>query len=107
MTAIAYFLPSRNLSLLSSEFRDGPILQKLYKIAKEQTSTRILAEKSVTEALLEVCDKTNTQFKKILNTLEPMPENLSKKRLRAYTSDGLLCIDMTGNSLVSRHNATV
>lgn len=90
MMALAYFFSSQKLSLLSSEFQDDPIIQKLYSIAKEQTSTRIPAEKSVTEALLEVCDQTNKQFKKISNTLESMPDTLLKKRLRAYTSDGLL-----------------
>ncbi|KAI9264622.1 hypothetical protein EDC94DRAFT_583711 [Helicostylum pulchrum] len=87
---ISIFFPSQKLSLLSSEFQDDPTIQKLHSTAKEQTSTRIPAEKSVTEALLEVCDQTNKQFKKISNTLEPMPDTLLKKRLRAYTSDGLL-----------------
>ncbi|KAI8389468.1 hypothetical protein BD560DRAFT_481002 [Blakeslea trispora] len=90
MVALAYFFSSQKLSLLSSEFQADPTIQKLYAIAKDQTLTRIPAEKSVAEALLEVCEQTNKQFKKISNTLEPMPNTLLKKRLRAYTSDGLL-----------------
>lgn len=49
-----------------------------------------MAEKSINEVLLEVCDQTNMQFKKNSNTLEPLPNNLSKKCLHAYTNDGLL-----------------
>lgn len=62
MMAFAYFFSYQNLSLLSSEIRDDPTVQKLYTIAKEQTSTRIPAEKSVSDALIEVCDQTNMQF---------------------------------------------
>ncbi|KAI9476051.1 MAG: hypothetical protein EXX96DRAFT_620525 [Benjaminiella poitrasii] len=90
MMALTYFFSSQKLSPLSSEFQDDPTIQKLYSIAKDQTSTRIPAEKSVAEVLLEVCEQTNKQFKKISNTLEPMPDTLLKKRLRAYASDGLL-----------------
>ncbi|KAL4208205.1 hypothetical protein AB4K20DRAFT_1979325 [Rhizopus microsporus] len=54
-----------------------------------QTSTRIPAEKSVTEALLEVCDQKNKQFKKISNTLEPMPDTTCK-RMYIGESDSLV-----------------
>lgn len=39
------------------------------------------------EVLLEVCNQTNLQFKKILNALKPMPETVLTKRLRAYAND--------------------
>ncbi|KAG1167559.1 hypothetical protein G6F46_000904 [Rhizopus delemar] len=90
LVAIAYFFSSKKLSLLASEYRDDPTLQTLYAIAKEQTVTKVAAEHSTSEVLLEVCNQTNLQFKKILNTLEPMPDTLLKKRLRAYADDGAL-----------------
>ncbi|RCH88251.1 hypothetical protein CU098_009168 [Rhizopus stolonifer] len=90
LAAIAYFFSSKKLSLLASEYRDDPTLQTLYAIAKEQTVTKVAAEQSTSEVLLEVCNQTNLQFKKILNTLEPMPDTLLKKRLRAYADDGAL-----------------
>ncbi|KAI8078309.1 hypothetical protein BDF21DRAFT_341187 [Thamnidium elegans] len=90
LVAIAHFFSSKKLSLLVSEYRDDPTLQTLYAIAKEQTVTKVAAEQSTSEVLLEVCNQTNLQFKKILNTLEPMPDTLLKKRLRAYADDGAL-----------------
>lgn len=90
LVAIAHFFSSKKLSLLASEYRDDPTLQTLYAIAKEQTVTKVSAEQSASEVLIEVCNQTNLQFKKILNTLEPMPDTLSKKRLRAYADDGAL-----------------
>ncbi|KAI9258622.1 hypothetical protein EDC94DRAFT_521559 [Helicostylum pulchrum] len=90
LAAIAHFFSSKKLSLLASEYRDDPTLQTLYAIAKEQTVTKVAAEQSTSEVLLEVCNQTNLQFKKILDTLEPMPDTLFKKRLRAYADDGAL-----------------
>lgn len=83
LAATAHFFSSKKLSLLVSEYRDDPTLQTLYAIAKEQTVTKVATEKSTYEVLLEVCNQTNLQFKKILNTL-------FKKRLRAYADDGAL-----------------
>lgn len=54
-------------------------MQMLYAIAKEKTTVGVPAEKSVAEAVLEICDQTNAQLKKISNSLGPMPENLLKK----------------------------
>ncbi|KAI8346383.1 hypothetical protein EDC96DRAFT_547458 [Choanephora cucurbitarum] len=56
---ISLCFSSQKLSLLSSEFQDNPTMKKLYSIAKDQTSTRIPAEKSIAEALLEVCEQTS------------------------------------------------
>jgi hypothetical protein len=90
MLAIAYFFSCQKLSLLATEYRDDLTLQALYSIVKEQTDAKIPAEQSTADVLLEVCNQTNLQFKKILNTLEPMPDTLLKKRLRAYADDGAL-----------------
>ncbi|KAG2230946.1 hypothetical protein INT48_001462 [Thamnidium elegans] len=54
----------------------------------EQTLNKVSADKSTSEVLIEVCNQTNLQFKKILNTLDPMPETILKKRLRAYADGG-------------------
>jgi hypothetical protein len=90
LAAIAHLFSSKKLSLLASEYRDDPTLQTIYAIAKKQTVTKVAAEQSTSEVLLEVCNQTNFQFKKILNTLEPMPDTLFKKRLRAYADVGAL-----------------
>ncbi|PHZ13295.1 uncharacterized protein RHIMIDRAFT_306276 [Rhizopus microsporus ATCC 52813] len=89
MVAIAYFFGCQKLSLLSTEHRDDLTLQKLYSTVKEQAGDKITAEQSAAE----VCNQTNLQFKKILNTLNPMPDTLLKKRLRAYADDGVLYTD--------------
>ncbi|MBM6388054.1 MAG: hypothetical protein JSY10_29590 [Paenibacillus sp.] len=63
-------------------------MKLLFLIAKEQTLNKVSADKSTSEVLIEVCNQTNLQFKKILNTLDPMPETILKKRLRAYADGG-------------------
>lgn len=79
MVALAYFFFLSKTILVIKWIPGWPYYTKLCSVAKEQTSTRIPAEKSVTEALLEVCDQKNKQFKKISNTLEPMPDTVLKK----------------------------
>lgn len=90
LVAIAHFFSSKKLSLLASEYKDDSTLQTLYAIAKEQTVTKVAAEQSTSDVLLEVCNQTNLQFKKIVNVLETMPDTLLKKRLRTYADDGAL-----------------
>lgn len=90
LMAIAYFFSSQKLSLMSTEYRDDPTLQTLYWIAKEQTDIHVPVEQSTCDVLLEVCNQTNLQFKKILNAFDEIPDTFSKKRLHAYTDDGVL-----------------
>ncbi|KAI8878536.1 hypothetical protein K501DRAFT_297583 [Backusella circina FSU 941] len=77
-----FFFPSQKLSLLSSEFRDDPTIQKLYSIAKEQTSTRIPAEN---DGLLY----TETCKHSLVEPMPPPPElsELAKSLMNQSSSN--------------------
>lgn len=70
--------------MISVEHKEDRILQKLYRIAKENV------EKPVTKVLIDVCNQTNLQFQKIMNVVEAMPNSLLKKRAISYADDGIL-----------------
>lgn len=70
--------------MISVEHKEDRILQKLYRIAKENV------EKPVTKVLIGVCNQTNLQFQKIMNVVEAMPNSLLKKRAISYADDGIL-----------------
>ncbi|KAG0164093.1 hypothetical protein DFQ28_003112, partial [Apophysomyces sp. BC1034] len=89
MLALEFFFSSQKLSLMSIEHRDDPTIQSLYGIAKEQMKGKIAGEQSTASVLLEVCDQTNLQFKKILNVLQAMPDTLLRKRAYTYADDGI------------------
>ncbi|KAG1445427.1 hypothetical protein G6F46_012195 [Rhizopus delemar] len=90
LMAIAYFFSSQKLSLMSTEYHNYPALQTLYSVAKEQTEIHVLVEQSTCDVLLEVCNQTSLQLKKILNALDETPDTFSKKHLRAYADDDAL-----------------
>lgn len=107
MVVIAYFLALKSFSLLSTEHRENLTLQRLYSIAKEQAGDMIAAQKSTADVLVEVCNQTNLQFKKILDTLNPMADTLLKKRLRAYADDGAVYTDTCKRMYSGLPNAAV
>ncbi|KAI9364644.1 hypothetical protein BD770DRAFT_406665 [Pilaira anomala] len=71
------------------EHKDDATIQKLYRIAKEQMEKEN-AEKPIASALVDVCNQTNTQFQKLANVIEAMPDCLLKKRALAYADNGIL-----------------
>lgn len=60
------------------EHKNDTTMQKLYKIAKEQTEEEN-KEIPIAAALADVCNQTSTQFQKIINVIGAMPDSLLKK----------------------------
>ncbi|KAI9020017.1 hypothetical protein CLU79DRAFT_704465, partial [Phycomyces nitens] len=89
LLAIGVFLCGQKPSLISMEHKNDTTMQKLYKIAKEQTEEEN-KETPIAAALADVCNQTSTQFQKIINVIGAMPDSLLKKRALAYADDGVL-----------------
>lgn len=87
MVALTYVLTQQQVSLLGLEHRDDPTVQMLYSVMKEILDHEIHNEETTLDVLLNVCNNSHNQYKRIIDALE---KDGDIKRARLYADDGLM-----------------
>lgn len=88
MVALGCVLTEQETSMLSLEHRDDPTVQMLYEISRVAHEHGIQDEERAVEALLDVCENNQSQYKRILEVIDE--DGREPKRVRIYANDGLI-----------------
>lgn len=92
MVAIQYVFTKQQCSIQGLEYQDDATVQLLYSIAQDPLSNQIRKEDETVDALVNVCQETKNQFKRIHGALEDVDGPVSKMAQK-YASAGFVYSD--------------
>ena len=86
LVAIEYVFSKQQQSLFGLEKKDDPIVKMLYALSKKALEDQISTDKKTVDALLDVCNNTGNQFKRMIEAIEHDGQDM--KRIKKYALDG-------------------
>ncbi|KAG2218849.1 hypothetical protein INT45_011273 [Circinella minor] len=86
LVAIEYVFNNQKQPLYKLEKKDDPIVKLLYAISKKALDNKISTVEKTMDILLDVCNNTEQQFKRIIDAVEQ--DGPDTKRIKLYALDG-------------------